>query len=127
MYINLSSEKAMQTALNTLHSAPINGTITVEIKPRKKNCSGNQRRYWHELLHIIADHQGKTLDELKLELKYSWLPLKEVKANGEVYLYPPSSEDITREQYTELITKSLMLGDFLELKLPLPYNFGYKI
>lgn len=86
-----------------------------------------QRNYWHSLIEIISKELGEEKEDLKLRLKYEWLPLIEVKVQGKVYLHPIHTETLTKKHYSELIEKTLALGMNLGIKLPDSKYFGMEI
>lgn len=98
----------------------------VAIKKHKKDLTGQQRKYWHKCLQIISDENGTPMTELKMKIKYEVLELQEVKVNGELHLYPPSSEDISRQEYGELIEATLQVAYYLNLTMPVPGHYGYE-
>jgi len=98
--------------------------LTVEISRTSKK-SRNQERYWHMLIGIVADHTGDDPEILKMQFKYEWLPLRAVKTmSGKEYLIPPSTAGLTKEQYADLITRTLAIGHELNLVMPLASFYG---
>ena len=98
----------------------------VSIKPYRKDLTRQQRNYWHKCIDIISKFNGDTPEDLKMEIKFRVLPLTERIINGSKRKWPPSTESITREQYSELIEATLMIAGELELTMPSPQHYGYK-
>jgi hypothetical protein len=121
----LRSEQIRDNARQALNAAPLGQTV--EIKTGDKSKTGQQRNYWHMLLQILADWKGEDKEDVKLELKYKWLPHKEVVVDGTTYMHPISSEQMTREQYGEVIEKTQELLLLLGLKFPYPQDVGLNV
>lgn len=95
-----------------------------EVNIRKAKRSLPQNNYWHKLVDIIADFTGDDPEEMKLKLKYELLPLKEVEVKGVKHLYPISTTELTKEQFSPLIEKTLFIGHQLGLTMPLASFYG---
>lgn len=122
MTYRLINEKVRDNLIKEIMSLPFN---KFEVSIKKIGKSRQQEKYWHKLVGIVADFQGETPEEMKMKLKYDWLPLREVKTmSGKTYLYPISTVKLKKEQYTLLIEKTLVLGNILGLKLPRPSDLG---
>lgn len=96
----------------------------VTIKPHRKNLTQNQRNYWHNILEILSNETGEDKETLKLRIKFAVLDLKEIRVNGVSHLYPPSSENLNREEYSKLIEATITLGAELGIILPSPNFWG---
>lgn len=117
----LKSQSVLLNLIAELQSLPL-GKFEVSIKETGR--TRRQEKYLHKLIGIIAAHIGEDPEECKLRLKYEWLPLREITAKGETFLYPVSTTDITKEQYGMMITKCLVLGSNLGLTMPDAAFFG---
>lgn len=123
MTYRLINEKVRDNLIKEIISLPFN---KFEVTIKKIGKTRQQEKYWHKLVGIVADFQGEHPEEMKMKLKYDWLPLREIKTmSGEIYLYPVSTVKLKKEQYTLLIEKTLVLGNILGLKLPRPSDLGY--
>ncbi len=97
------------------------------IKEEKKDLTASQRNYFHKCVDVISEFNGDKPSAMKLRIKYSVLDLEEViTGEGKKYLAPPSTEDLTREQYSQLIEATLALGQSLGLTMPSAGYFGYE-
>jgi hypothetical protein len=117
----LKSQDIVVNCIDEINTLPL-GKYEVCIKETGR--SRPQEKLFHKLVGIIAKHIGENSEETKLRLKYEWLPLREVRARGDVYLYPISTTDITKEQYGQLITKAMAIGAELGLIMPAAEHFG---
>lgn len=94
----------------------------IDIGDEKK--SGNQERFFHSLCGVIAKFTGDDKEEVKLQIKYRVLPLHEIHANGNTYLVPKSTTRLTKQEYSQLIDAAMMLGQSLQLQMPLAKLHG---
>jgi hypothetical protein len=121
----LKSDQVTENCISAIRALPKDKAYEVRIaKPGKTSA---QRAYWHVLIRLVSQFQGEPEERLKEALKLEWLELHEVKVNGKVFLMPPSTEDITREQYSLLIEKTLMICSILGIKTPEPSYYGYDL
>ncbi len=75
-----------------------------------RHKSRNQRSYWHGVcIDTLADHLGYSIGYLKalLKLKFLWDGETVDKLGLPVV---PSTEDLTMEQYRDLIDQTIMLA-----------------
>jgi hypothetical protein len=117
----LKSQDVLLNLIAELQSLPLG---KYEVCVKETGRTRRQEKYLHKLIGIIASHIGEDPDECKLRLKYEWLPLREISARGQVYLYPMSTTEITKDQYGMMITKTLALGANLGLVMPDASHFG---
>ena len=99
----------------------------VEIKAAVRSKTSQQRKYFHKILSLICEYTGDNLDDLKMELKYRVLPLKEIEFQGRIHLYPISSEKTTTKQYGELIDAAIMYANAAKVTIPQPDYWGIQI
>lgn len=118
MYFWIGSEQTKNEALSCVKSLPIGKGYAVKVK-ENDSITTAQRNYWHKLVRIISNHTGDKFKTEKMRIKFYVLPLDHVLINGEKMLFPPSSEDITRKQYAELIDETLIRGMELGLNMPI--------
>jgi len=104
------------------HIEGLYGPYEVCIKKTKR--SNAQNSYWHMLVGILASHTGHDPDELKLRIKYEALPLKEIEVRGVKHLYPISTTQLTKEQFSGLIEATLIIFHQLGLVAPVTGYFG---
>lgn len=120
----LKDDRRRENCIKYLQSVSLSKPLTVTIS-NKEDKTRNQERYWHMLVGIIADHVGEKPKVMKMKLKLEWLPLESVKTlSGKEYLMPPSTRDLTKEEYSDLITRTLALGHELGLVMPPASFFG---
>lgn len=117
----LKSQDVLANLISELQTLPLG---KYEVCVKETGRTRRQEKYLHKLIGIVAAHIGEDPDECKLRLKYEWLPLKEINARGQQYLYPLSTTEITKEQYGMMITKTLALGANLGLVMPDAGHFG---
>lgn len=117
----------MQRAVSFIQGLPSHKNWSVVIKEDKKDLTGQQRRFLHQCIQIISGHTGDEPEDVKLRLKFATLPLREVYVAGKTYMFPVSTESLTREQYSKLIEAVLMLGASLGLVMPVAKNQGLEI
>ena len=110
-----------------LAQLPSDKKFEVSIKPYKKSVTRNQRNYWHTLVRIIAEFRGISEEDMKADLKTEWLEPRRYEIEGKIKYRIPSTEEITRDEYSLLITKTYALGGILELKMPTPRFLGTEI
>lgn len=120
----IRNQQVFDNCLKTIHAIPRDKAF--EIRISEPNKSAAQRNYLHKLIDIVAAYIGERPEDLKDRLKLEWLPLHEVKANGQTYLMPPSTEKLTKVQYSLLIEKTLLLCSQLGLVVPDPAYYGYE-
>lgn len=119
----LKSEQVRENLVQYLRTLPL--AKGLEIRIHKANKTPPQRAYWHCMVRIIAEHVGKPEATLKDELKAEWLPVREHRrGDGKIVLIPKATEDLTKEEYSELIEKTMALATFLELQIPSPEYMG---
>lgn len=95
--------------------------ITIK-KPGRSNAANN---YFHKLVDIISQHTGEDAETLKLRIKYSVLPLNEITVGEQKHMYPISTAQLDKKQFSELIEATLLLGaQFDGLVLPLASFYG---
>jgi hypothetical protein len=118
----LKSPQVVENCIQTIRSLPSDRLYSVSIQKPSKSAA--QRNYWHKLIDLCAEEQGEDPETLKSMLKLRWLPLHEVTVDGKVFLLPPSTEQLTREQYGQLIDRTIMLAGALNVKIPAANYYG---
>lgn len=119
----MKSEQIRKNLIAYLRKMPLEKGL--EIRIVKSGKTPPQRAYWHSMLRLIASDAGVTETALKEQLKADWLPLREHKRpDGKIVLIPKSTEDLTKEDYSVLIEKTLALAAFLEITIPSPDYYG---
>lgn len=111
----LRDEKIKQNVIREINTLPIDGQPwTVEIHQPKK--TRQQEKYFHKLLSLYCDHTGDSEEDIKRDIKFEHLPLKEMKVKIAVFddgilkghkdvwiLEPISSTKASAKQYNMLI------------------------
>lgn len=121
MIYNCHDERILKNCIAYLQTEGLGKEV--KFGPIRK--SRNQESYFHACLKIVADHMGEDPEDLKMRIKYSVLPLREIKAsNGQTYLYPESTANQPKDMYSKLIDAVLMMAAMLEIQLPTPGYFG---
>lgn len=105
-----------------IQNLPSNKKWHVKVVEDKKAKTYKQRNYWHSIIDIISKEIGDT--DLKMKIKYSVLELIEVKVGNDIHMHPPSSEDLDREQYSDLIEATKVLAMDLNITIPQPTYTG---
>lgn len=122
----LKSDAVRENLISYLRTLPVSKGL--EIRIHKANKTPPQRAYWHCMVRIISEDVGKTEAALKEELKAEWLPVREHKrGDGKIVLLPKPTEDLTKEEYSELIERTLALAAFLGITIPSPYHMGIEL
>ena len=117
----LRDDQRMENCIAYLRSEGLGKQVT--IGPVRK--SRQQESYWHACLKIISDYMGEGIEDLKTRLKFEWLPLKQATGlNGKAIVYPVSTTGLDKKAYSELIDKTLLLGQQLGLTMPMASHFG---
>lgn len=123
----------LSEVVRNVEALPRNGMFEVAIRTSSKKKTHHQRKYFHSILQEICKETGgndglslkDAVENLKMEIKYRVVPLREVKYLDQVYLYPMSSEGLTTKQYADLITAALMYADAAGVNVSPPERFGY--
>lgn len=123
-YLSPDNAQVIKNCLYDIANLHPNKKWLVRITERKKKVTHSQRNYWHKLIDIISKDQGDTPDDIKMRLKYSVLPLREVNVRGVTHMHPISSENLDREAYGNLITATEELARILAIPLPPPEYYG---
>lgn len=116
--------KSQDVVLNCISEIQTLALGKYEVTIKETGRTRPQEKLFHKLVGIIAKHVGEDAEDFKLRLKYEWLPLQEIVSKGETYLFPVSTTKITKEQYGQLITKTMALGASLGLVMPAAEHFG---
>jgi hypothetical protein len=95
--------------------------VEMVLRREVKHKSDNQRRYWHGVcVKRLADHTGNSPQYLKalLKLKFLW-DGESVDKGGLPVL--PSTEELSMEQYRDLIDRTIVLAAEYGCVIPSPY------
>lgn len=123
MQFIIRNDEILNRLINVLKDKLPVYTVTIKDGETKSTA---QRNYWHSIVEIIANEIGESKEDLKLRLKYEWLPLIEVKVQGRTHLHPIHTEDLTKKDYSLLIEKTKVLGVNLGINLPTKQQLGYE-
>jgi len=96
----------------------------MQVKITKQKRSNDQNAYWHKLVDVISSFTGDDPEEMKVRLKYEMVPLREIDVKGVKHLYPISTTELNKEQFSLLIEKTLFVGHQLGLTMPLASHYG---
>lgn len=77
--------------------------LEIIVREEDKEKSHDQRKLWHAMLQEFAQELGYWPEEMKQVVKRQFLGAKTIKVGGKDYEVIPSSEGLTRKQYSELI------------------------
>lgn len=103
----LKDEQRRSNLVNYVRSVSIIKPLLVTFASKFKRTE-NQNKYWHTLVGIIAEYRGEHPRETKLLIKYECLELRPIKTlRGEEYLVPVSTTQLDRQQFADLIDKTL--------------------
>jgi len=123
----LRNDQVRKNYENFYANLPAHKVWSISVKEEKKDLTRQQRNFFHLCVGVICQFNGDKPSAMKLRIKYSVLDLEEViTGEGKKYLAPPSTEDLTREQYSQLIEATLALGQSLGLTMPSAGYFGYE-
>lgn len=99
----------------------------LEVRIGKRSKSSAQRNFFHMLVDIISDFTGESKEVEKMRLKYQILPLETIYIGTEKVLFPISSEDTTKAQYSQLIEAAYQRGGELGLIIPSAASHGLEL
>lgn len=119
--------KILTNCIQFIQGLPSHKEWSVIIKPYKKDLTGQQRRFFHQCVDVIAGFNGDSPEDIKMRIKYACLPLRKIHVNGKTYMVPVSTESLTRSEYSTLIDAALILGSSLGLVMPNPSMQGLEI
>lgn len=94
-------------------------TSVQEIVIDDEKKSGQQEKFFHSLCTLIGKQTGNDKDYIKTALKIKVLPLHEVKIGDQSYMVPKSTTRLTKPEYSQLIEAAMILGQSLQLQMPL--------
>ncbi len=97
--------------------------MTVTIKKEKRSLDQNALMWM--LLQVLSDYTGDTTDDLHERLKVSFLGVERRTVKGIDLVVPKSTASLNTKEFTEYIDKIYLLGETLNIKLPLPSHYGY--
>jgi len=80
------------------------------VREEDKEKSHDQRKLWHAMLDQFARELGYWPEEMKQVVKRQFLGSKTITVGGKDYEITPSSENLTRQQYSELIEFTFALA-----------------
>lgn len=123
----IKSKEVIDRAVEHIRALPKEPQHEVVIRKKRKEKSAQQRNYFHKLCEIIGEHTGHGKEYIKLRIKYTTLELIEITTPRGLFYAPPSTENISREEYTNMIDAVLMIGYELGLKMPTPDYYGYTL
>jgi hypothetical protein len=122
----IKTEEVRQNCLSEIKSLPL-GAYEVTIKKSVKSKTSSQRRYWHKLMQIIADHIGEDMEQLKRKIKRALGHYQTVIIDGDIYIELLSSEAYSRDMYSQAIEATLQMGMSLDLIMPNPAFYGLEL
>lgn len=110
-HIGNSREKLMRV-LSALSSFLITekDDIELEVRPRRREKTHQQRKAWHAMLSEWGKALGYTTPEMKCVAKRELMGTHWIDVKGKKYEIFPSSEDEDRFGYSELIEGTLRLA-----------------
>lgn len=116
---------ARNNAISHIANIRDDKSFQVTIKDKIDNKTAQQRNYFHQLLGIISNYSGDTIDDLKTRLCFTLGLTKEVTLKGgQVITQRISTEQLNKKGYSELIDAAQEACQILELNYPLPKFYG---
>jgi len=99
--------------------------MCVSIKEYRDTRSQAQNRLYWMWVNIIAKDQGNTPEELHEALKVRFLGFEVKHILGREVVIGNSTKELTTKEFTEYLNKVEALAQALEIKLPIPDDYGY--
>jgi hypothetical protein len=119
----LRNEEIKARAIDEIQS--LYKPMELVLRPVKRSSS--QNAYWHKLMDIIADYTGDDPENIKIRIKYSVLPLREVRVGDKIHMHPISSAELSKEDFSRLIEATLQMGMMLGLHMPSADHYGLEV
>lgn len=115
--INFDAPEHVKRLVASLEGRRVEMVLRREVKHK----SGSQRRYFHVCVKRLADHCGNSKDYMKalLKLKFLWDGETVDKAGLPIV---PSTEDLSMEQYAELIDNTIILAAKYDCVIESPWH-----
>lgn len=98
--------------------------MTVTIKKAKRSLSQNDLMWL--LIGVFSGYTGDDPEDIHERLKVSFLGVEHRTVKGIDLVVPKSTASLNTKQFTEYIDKIYLLGETLNIKLPIPAHFGYE-
>lgn len=116
------NELVKRNLINAILDLPI-GDWKVEI--RKASKTPPQRNLWHKYVSVLAEFTGYTKEQMKHMLKQNVLGLETWKdRKGKTYTAVPSTEQLSKEDYSRLIDETIMIAGKINCDLPPATMYG---
>lgn len=109
-------------ALEMIKGLPENGSMAVQIEYWKKIKTKAQRNTAHFWIETIARETGNNSKELKRLIKKAIGAYDITTIDGEKCIELRSSEDFTREEYSEFMNAIEMMAHETKTILPIPLD-----
>ena len=111
----------------TLRTRVKSNSIVVTLSDKKVTRSGQQNRYFHKLVGLIAEHQGNDPERVKREIKHKIGLVEKQIINSELITIIKSTADLKVDEFSKLIEATISVCVFLEISYPTPDYYGFKI
>lgn len=126
MKFSIYNNEQMAKCMKYIGDIPTDKGLVVEIYEAKKRRSLNQNDLWHKWIDIMAKSSGDTPSYMKDEVKREILGMREHinKRTGELTYYDYHTAELTKEQFTRLMTQTQVLAsEYYGLTLPSPEDY----
>lgn len=126
MIFNLIDSHIAQNACNKIMELPHDGSLCVIIEEKTKAKTIAQRNHFHSCVRVLANHCGYSEREMKCLIVEEVRGLDEVinKKTGRAIAVLPSTEELIKKHYGELIDYVYELAGKLHVRLPTVYDRG---
>jgi len=124
---DLNIKSVFNNLVATLRTRVKSNSIVVTLSDKKVTRSGQQNRYFHKLVGLIAEHQGNDAERVKREIKHKIGLVEKQIINSELITIIKSTADLKVDEFSKLIEATISVCVFLEISYPTPDHYGFKI
>lgn len=123
-----NSKQIIDNALNEVREIYKSGkTVVIDVKEGKIARSNQANAYAHKLIGLIAEHQGESLESIKKQIKHRIGLIEKEMINGELITAIRSTADLNKEEFSQFIEQIIAVCQYLEIKYPVPDEYGFNI
>ena len=117
----IKNDRVKANCLTAVASIPDGWVVSIR-KPGKSNA---QRSYWHMAVGLLGEHSGYTLEQAKYLIKEAVLGVEKfTDKKGKDHYLVPSSESLSKEDYSRLIDYTLIAAGKVGCVIPPPHIYG---
>lgn len=125
---NQNTKQIIDNALNEVREIYKSGkTVVIDVKDGKLSRSNQANSYAHKLIGLIAEHQGESLESIKKQIKHRIGLIEKEMINGELITAIRSTADLNKEEFSKFIEQIISVCQYLEIKYPIPDEYGFNL